>query len=168
MSFNTQPPEGGWIHGCNGMMTALLFQHTAARRRLDTCLQRDDGSLVVSTHSRPKAAGVAMCYLIPRYFGFNTQPPEGGWALPNRSKPSLSSFNTQPPEGGWLKRLILIDNLPAFQHTAARRRLASKSDKWRQVVLVSTHSRPKAAGTTKNKLWKKHCCFNTQPPEGGW
>ena len=32
-----------------------------------------------------------------------------------------------------------------FQHTAARRRLLSKSDKWQRVVLVSTHSRPKAA-----------------------
>ena len=34
MSFNTQPPEGGWIKlkKINGL--AVRFQHTAARRRL--------------------------------------------------------------------------------------------------------------------------------------
>ena len=36
--------------------------------------------IAVSTHSRPKAAGEIA---LPRVFadvGFNTQPPEGGWA----------------------------------------------------------------------------------------
>ena len=34
--------------------------------------------------------------------------------------------------------------------------------------IVSTHSRLKAAGrciATLRGIW---CCFNTQPPEGGW
>ena len=33
---------------------------------------------------------------------------------------------------------------------------------------VSTHSRPKAAGSLR--LYKRALgyCFNTQPPEGGW
>ena len=34
--------------------------------------------------------------------------------------------------------------------------------------LVSTHSRPKAAGETKSSSWYSMTCFNTQPPEGGW
>ena len=55
------------------------------------------------------------------------------------------SFNTQPPEGGWLDLSFLPLNR-----------------------IVSTHSRPKAAGF--NLFFRYSCvrCFNTQPPEGGW
>ena len=76
--FNTQPPEGGWNvtpdiarfdsvsthsrpkaagknvkkYGC-----ILMFQHTAARRRLADVKLAWVLTLRVSTHSRPKAAG---------------------------------------------------------------------------------------------------------------
>ena len=33
---------------------------------------------------------------------------------------------------------------------------------------VSTHSRPKAAGSVPVKAVREIVCFNTQPPEGGW
>ena len=33
----------------------------------------------VSTHSRPKAAGSPPMYALYQATGFNTQPPEGGW-----------------------------------------------------------------------------------------
>ena len=33
---------------------------------------------------------------------------------------------------------------------------------------VSTHSRPKAAGFPFFSDCPIPCCFNTQPPEGGW
>ena len=33
---------------------------------------------------------------------------------------------------------------------------------------VSTHSRLKAAGQFWQWFWRGYCCFNTQPPEGGW
>ena len=33
---------------------------------------------------------------------------------------------------------------------------------------VSTHSRPKAAGSGTISALLKCSCFNTQPPEGGW
>ena len=35
----------------------------------------------VSTHSRPKAAGIAPSLLTAQEASFNTQPPEGGWSL---------------------------------------------------------------------------------------
>ncbi|EFC88653.1 hypothetical protein NEIMUCOT_04702 [Neisseria mucosa ATCC 25996] len=54
--FNTQPPEGGW------------------RRILQLC-----HNLQVSTHSRPKAAGIGYRQAETADGGFNTQPPEGGW-----------------------------------------------------------------------------------------
>ena len=55
--FNTQPPEGGWIRFVPG-----------------------DRESEVSTHSRPKAAGVTNSLIFKRV-RFNTQPPEGGWNI---------------------------------------------------------------------------------------
>ena len=96
------------------------FQHTAARRRL-VCLFVCLFVRIVSTHSRPKAA-VSETNTIPMKSGFNTQPPEGGW----RSEVVMFKYEST----------------------------------------VSTHSRPKAAAVT---AWPAASCkgFNTQPPEGG-
>ena len=122
--FNTQPPEGGWATSSLRRSKPLLFQHTAARRRLEeltkwigdinefqhTAARRRLGyyvrlylhALHVSTHSRPKAAG--------------------------------------------LKALFLLMMTFQFQHTAARRRLGSAFNLNDNATNVSTHSRPKAAG----------------------
>ncbi|WP_094113264.1 hypothetical protein, partial [Neisseria sp. HMSC074B07] len=54
--FNTQPPEGGWVNW-----------------------GQKDARYVVSTHSRPKAAGGVEVLPMIDPLGFNTQPPEGGW-----------------------------------------------------------------------------------------
>ena len=119
-----------------------VFQHTAARRRLHH--QRPDpspggrfntqppeggciskyalkGAENVSTHSRPKAAGVkksprnsvvwfqhtAARRRLPQQHPragalhrFNTQPPEGGWREQQAQIGAKPCFNTQPPEGG--------------------------------------------------------------------
>ena len=56
LCFNTQPPEGGCVFSHGNILTALVFQHTAARRRLLTGNQSTNSSFIVSTHSRPKAA----------------------------------------------------------------------------------------------------------------
>ena len=56
--------------------------------------------------------------------GFNTQPPEGGWDIAIIVHSNRVSFNTQPPEGGWAE----------FKVFGA------------SYGVVSTHSRPKAAG----------------------
>ena len=79
-------------------------------------------------------------------FGFNTQPPEGGWRFLASAKHELTSFNTQPPEGGW--------DIEASPYTGHRQ--------------VSTHSRPKAAGSDFRNVIFDDDRFNTQPPEGGW
>ncbi len=123
--FNTQPPEGGWrvLHNhlmgelvvsthsrpkaavkeaSDGEQRIVLFQHTAARRRLVVQSRISFSPGTVSTHSRPKAAGGTIAHIFQPRHGFNTQPPEGGWQaafsiIPN----SAVCFNTQPPEGGW-------------------------------------------------------------------
>ena len=43
-----------------------------------------------------------MGYAVFGLFGFNTQPPEGGWPADLIGLLGLAGFNTQPPEGGWL------------------------------------------------------------------
>ena len=122
---------------------------------------------MVSTHSRPKAAGQKAIKTAAAFIGFNTQPPEGGWMGITGRFVVIGGFNTQPPEGGW-----------AVLFFGACKRA------------VSTHSRPKAAGTNWRRLslsamWFQHTAarrrlgsqcarygggnrFNTQPPEGGW
>ena len=60
-----------------------------------------DNRSFVSTHSRPKAAGLSAGSLPCSQTGFNTQPPEGGWAVKAIDDDMTFSFNTQPPEGGW-------------------------------------------------------------------
>ena len=77
---------------------------------------------------------------------FNTQPPEGGWQFLTQPVWQQRCFNTQPPEGGWVFFITLI-------HLIAH---------------VSTHSRPKAAGSHQMCRVGIFISFNTQPPEGGW
>ena len=98
--FNTQPPEGGWQHLAALRDKFGVFQHTAARRRLGRQPGILRADVDVSTHSRPKAAGV-------------------GHPLVNR----LIRFQHTAAR----RRLAdaedaVLEDL-AFQHTAARRRL---------------------------------------------
>ena len=165
--FNTQPPEGGWAAGGRdvmlgnvsthsrpkaagiaGLMTNLgyLFQHTAARRRLVPHPLRRRLQPMVSTHSRPKAAGNRPPPIFPATGRFqHTAARRRLGKIRLQARLSNLSFNTQPPEGGWLPK----------------RDLSLK-------IVVSTHSRPKAAGKTKTPSSTTASCFNTQPPEGGW
>ena len=55
------------------------------------------GFVLVSTHSRLKAAGIQAVVMRVIRLGFNTQPPEGGWA----------------------RRRACSARIWAFQHTAA-------------------------------------------------
>ena len=91
----------------------MLFQHTAARRRL-AYLSIDNYIYKVFQHTAARRRlGRAVRAPHLRGLGFNTQPPEGGWGLHHPSQhPSQTSFNTQPPEGGWNLR---------FASTAGRR-----------------------------------------------
>ena len=146
MGFNTQPPEGGWGGAYPVCAQFQEFQHTAARRRLGRCIPCMRPIPRVSTHSRPKAAGLpntitaapltlfqhtaarrrlAILLLSANSFaGVSThsRPKAAGQEKGGRIF-RLYCFNTQPPEGGWslFQSRHLSDGL--FQHTAARRRL---------------------------------------------
>ena len=135
--FNTQPTEGGWPKNGTPESKFIVFQHTAARRRL--------GNVQARRIARRS---------------FNTQPPEGGWLRVAMVISPALCFNTQPPEGGWnpdAKRFTADD---WFQHTAARRRLGCRFHQVKLFAVVSTHSRPKAAGHVANIMrindWFQH------------
>ena len=81
LCFNTQPPEGGWEYLYSRYTITVEFQHTAARRRLARAFKDNIYFSDVSTHSRPKAAGSVHQFHDVFLYGFNTQPPEGGWGL---------------------------------------------------------------------------------------
>ena len=80
---------------------------------------------MVSTHSRPKAAGFKWI----KYFFIKNV-----------------STHSRPKAAGEIHRLN-VNNHVLFQHTAARRRLVMIESQKIQQEKVSTHSRPKAAGT---------------------
>ena len=150
--FNTQPPEDGWISlafiisfpfvvsthsrpktagsaGARKYAGAPLFQHTAARRRLDEHLRAYTAQKEFQhTAARRRLAVSVSAYRI--WQGFNTQPPEDGW---------VCNFSVATSES-W------------FQHTAARRRLAKHINDNPSAFIVSTHSRPKTAGASLKSL----------------
>ena len=188
------------------------FQHTAARRRLG----RFEGTIYadkivsthsrpkaagkdrlkgvyvenVSTHSRPKAAGSLIFWRCWKIASFNTQPPEGGWMKNQRSAKVIQVSTHSRPKAAGVVAFLSQGLLRRFQHTAARRRLGHRRDSarmrdrfntqppeggWRWLIsgniwrtVVSTHSRPKAAGKGTPRGGTCSQSFNTQPPEGGW
>ena len=167
--FNTQPPEGGWANNRTACHTAYI----------------------VSTHSRPKAAGfLFQSRMLSYQYSFNTQPPEGGWRLLPPLILRQDRFNTQPPEGGWGFSKTQCLEFVEFQHTAARRRLGPMSpvsgDRysfntqppeggWQIPEGESIQTWPFQHTAARRRLVDRPdnpCCtlcgFNTQPPEGGW
>ena len=166
LSFNTQPPEGGWLQVRLGKARQRMFQHTAARRRLASgrrCMYRPpkfqhtaarrrlalpDGAFiagVVFQHTaarRRLAVGLDVLADVP---WFQHTAARRRLVKPMENGLEFVSFNTQPPEGGWLPFSSNTGAPSLFQHTAARRRLDSAL-------------RGKAGNQS----------FNTQPPEGGW
>ena len=165
--FNTQPPEGGWGDSINISTRRTCFNTQPPEGGwygswLWQCLAR-----LVSTHSRPKAAGLHDWALIThQMFQHTAARRRLGRNRDSGIRPI--GFNTQPPEGGWVFILNFAIPKEGFQHTAARRRLVRDSQRKAVLTVVSTHSRPKAAGSLWRRQGLSARCFNTQPPEGGW
>ena len=98
--FNSQPPEGGWPASCAAISRSI-----------------------VSTHSRPKAAGIKAGSrdIVHKLFQLTAARRRLVKHLKNAA--DSIGFNSQPPEGGWIMAW-----------------------RWASLNSVSTHSRPKAAG----------------------
>ena len=144
-----------------------MFQLTAARRRLASLDNPAAVSGVVSTHSRPKAAGWRLCRaMIEQWFQLTAARRRLALPALQHDKHNAVSTHSRPKAAG--------DSRQPLQNTER----------------VSTHSRPKAAGydlgrkyiyrqfqltAARRRLagqYRQHQCaaprFNSQPPEGGW
>ena len=147
-SFNSQPPEGGWVaaDGC-GQVYSYAFQLTAARRRLDISLYAFLLVGGVSTHSRPKAAGLFYIRTLNHSTVSTHSRPKAAGIAPIQHPIHHFKFQLTAAR----RRLAPLPNKRAgelkFQLTAARRRLVNHRGIIVFVAVVSTHSRPKAAGT---------------------
>ena len=144
---------------------------------------------IVSTHSRPKAAGKHHYPGFTRVQGFNTQPPEGGWlvalsacggqSVSTHSRPKAAglrrwhricrffvSTHSRPKAAGY--KTWSSERTAWFQHTAARRRLGCFLSR----LLIQSPFQHTAArrrlGTNRLIPSNGVARFNTQPPEGGW
>ena len=85
--------------------------------------------------------------IIPiRHWSFNSQPPEGGWLCPKFLAPIRTGFNSQPPEGGWLVTPLGMMKLAQVSTHSRPKAAGSIPQTPRSIKMVSTHSRPKAAG----------------------
>ena len=121
-SFNTQPPEGGWFWRNILMIVSVLFQHTAARRRLDGSGHRaHEIAMFQHTAARRRLARLSSGF--DAHQRFNTQPPEGGWYQSGIDGKHRLEFQHTAAR----RRLVILSfriiGYSLFQHTAARRRL---------------------------------------------
>ena len=107
--------------------------------------------MAVSTHSRPKAAGDERPKEDDKPKVSTHSRPKAAGSFESFAGDLQVSFNTQPPEGGWHSWEDMHEWLKWFQHTAARRRLGKDLGDTDYKDLVSTHSRPKAAGPKASK-----------------
>ena len=119
ISFNTQPPEGGWDvimverKGRDAVSTHSRLKAAGLCHLPKTKLAR------VSTHSRLKAAGTMLnnaAFLADVSTHSRLKAAGSLETMPRRSKPC---FNTQPPEGGWMTMTLGQVEQIEFQHTAA-------------------------------------------------
>ena len=146
--------------------------------------------IVVSTHSRPKAAGEPSDFGGSLYeVSTHSRPKAAGDRLGDFAVDAGGvSTHSRPKAAG---NHTLTINFYIFVSTHSRPKAAG-NEVYRGAVnrLVSTHSRPKAAGpdlclrfwacrfqhtAARRRLdrlqaaYHSDCrCFNTQPPEGGW
>ena len=149
MCFNTQPPEGGWAAPPPIWQSTSpnVFQHTAARRRLVSC--------------------VVITLLYPASFQ-HTAARRRLEPLPARPR-QPSQFQHTAARRRLGSSSSMVSSSASFQHTAARRRLGGC---WRRSFCLTNrfNTQPPEGGwpllAVVGLLMQQ--CFNTQPTEGGW
>ena len=100
LSFNTQPPEGGWDEQGNILTMDGVSTHSRPKAAAVNIFI-DGIACIVSTHSRPKAAEL-YGFNTQLLAGFNTQPPEGGCTVYTQtSKPNRVSTHSRPKAAVW-------------------------------------------------------------------
>ena len=123
----------------------------------------------VSTHSRPKAAGMSTTTVRGFLILFQLTAARRRLArAPNHPHHAQTCFNSQPPEGGWQSKLNLWRSAWQFQLTAARRRLVWRHGRRRSRQGRFNSQPPEGGWRRRGNPTKPSRRFNSQPPEGGW
>ena len=143
--FNTQPPEGGWANIPIKAQTASGF-NTQPPEGGWASTGCGNSRFFVSTHSRPKAAGFGdVDSPWVRFVSTHSRPKAAG--KPIKSGINKKTFQHTAARRRLVTRFFFRSTFQQFQHTAARRRLGVNGFLFFVDILVSTHSRPKAAGS---------------------
>ena len=123
-------------------------------------------NLKVSTRSRPKAAGFLHTNLITLDKVSTRSRPKAAGTKRNRvSYISFVSTRSRPKAAGCLPDIHWLPMM--FQHAAARRRLDERMET-RHKPLLFQHAAARRRLDWIHTRKIKGNCFNTQPPEGGW
>ena len=130
-----------------GYTQITKFQHTAARRRLGGSNLKRPDITKVSTHSRPKAAGFKPYIAQHCIHQFQHTAARRRLALTNYLPICRRKFQHTAARRRLGRCFATSGYCFQFQHTAARRRLVHEYKRLPYSEAVSTHSRPKAAGT---------------------
>ena len=124
-SFNTQPPEGGWVF--NVLFFPVLWVSTHSRPKAagyDHAAQYRRGR--VSTHSRPKAAGnLPICLLVSFLVSTHSRPKAAG--ADGYKVVATREFQHTAARRRLDMPIYVSQVREWFQHTAARRRLVCDS-----------------------------------------
>ena len=145
----------------------MLFQLTAARRRLDVTLFLANRTPTISTHSRAKAAGnKRVGTLVKIQFQLTAARRRLDQKLIYSKFSSV--FQLTAARRRLANKRVGISAQIQFQLTAARRRLDESYEDALTSAVISTHSRAKAAGDVISTVITTAMDFNSQPREGGW
>ena len=124
--------------------------------------------LLVSTHSRPKAAGTVGCkHRYHQAVSTHSRPKAAGTPDTAAGLSRLVSTHSRPKAAGG--HLVSRQVPPSrFQLTAARRRLALWYSQAGTPVLGFNSQPPEGGWLIFSPAKKWASRFNSQPPEGGW
>ncbi len=166
VSTHSRPKAAGFLRSANQLKQSM-FQHTAARRRLDPTISQKRMTSLRFQHTAARRRLANAINSMPADLLF--QHTAARRRLEHLSKINLfqSSFNTQPPEGGWQLFYISGGGTVLFQHTAARRRLA-KNRYLQKLINLFQHTAARRRLVPYGYPLTHGQSFNTQPPEGGW
>ena len=161
--FNTQPPEGGCPKPRSPSPSCRCF-NTQPPEGGCTSFFTDIKSLIVSTRSRPKAAGIKP---VGRklYEWFQHAAARRRLFWPKPALPDLQGFNTQPPEGGC--QLAAQFNLGSGVSTRSRPKAAGKPPRPHPLDVSFQHAAARRRLASPLTPFRFPGGFNTQPPEGG-
>ena len=143
------------------------FQLTAARRRLASSIDAKPTPFVVSTHSRPKAAGGFDKGQCLDFVKFQLTAARRRLGQRRRCMGGVIMFQLTAARRR-LDNILPTPNLNRrFQLTAARRRLVRLSKM--HVILIAFQLTAARRRLVKSRLRNSSSKrFNSQPPEGGW